>query len=312
MNAILLACTIAGSVFSIGGLGEDLSVFRTPFVPNDNIARIGFTLNPEYAVLNESSDLRGVFWTNPFQLSFSVPVSHGLRVMVGNLERYNQCFDVYLEDSVLQVHAIGEGGVEELFAGISKNLGPFDLALTGSYLFGSAWEIWTYRISAYSLVDTFFYDHRGQIFAIGLNHSLFSLLYEGFGSVRMIRVDQDTTTVDLPQRMSVGVHPRVGDWSLGVVYERSWWKDGQYATSNRFKVQAGRDLLGFAYYYNPWYLDGVSEHGLECRYSLPLRNAGVLHVKMGLAMRSRDDLREFRVAPQLSLVLNEIFARRRK
>ena len=312
MNAILLACTIAGSVFSIGGLGEDLSVFRTPFVIRDNIARVGFTLSPEYALLNESSDLRGVFWTNPFQLSLSVPVSHGFHVMIGNLERYNQCFDVYLEDSVLQVHAIGEGGVEELYAGISKSLGPFDLTLTGSYLFGSAWEIWTYRISAYSLVDTFSYAHRGQIFSIGLNHGLFSVLYEGLGSVRMIQGDQDTTTVDLPQRIAVGLYPRVGDWSLGFVYERSSWKDDQYSTSNRFKFQVGRDPLGFAYYYNPWYLGDVSEHGLECRYSFPLRNAGVVHVKMGLAMRSRDGLREFKMAPQLSLVLNEIFARRRK
>jgi hypothetical protein len=313
MISILLAFLMNASVFSIGGIGEDLSAFRVPFLRRDNITRIGFAINPEYTLLNQSGDYRGVFWTNPLKFSLSVPVTHGFSVMVGNLERYNQCFDVYLQDSALQVHALGEGGIEELYAGLNKRLGPFDLILTGSFLFGNAWEIWTYNIGAYSIVDTFFYRYRGQIFSIGLKHNMFSVFCEGLGQVRMIHLpEEDTAMIDLPQRLSVGLYHRIGDWPLGIVYEHSFWQDNLYNSPNRFKLMASRNALGLAYYFNPWYLDDVSEHAIEVDFAMPLRNVGVINVKMGFALRSKDGLREFKFVPKLTFVLNEIFARKRK
>jgi len=313
MTSTLLAFLINASVFSIGGIGEDLSAFRMPFLKRDNISRISFAINPEYTLLAQSGEFRGVFWTNPLKLSLSVPVTHGFSVMVGNLERYNQCFDVYLQDSVLQVHALGEGGIEELYAGLNKRLGAFDLTLTGSFLFGNAWEIWTYKIGAYSLVDTFSYRHRGRIFSIGLKHNMFSVFYEGLGQVRMIHLTgEDTAMIDLPRRLSIGFYPRIGDWPVGIVYERSFWKDSMYNSPNRFKLMVSRNTLGLAYYFNPWYLDDVSEHAIDVDFAVPLRNFGVVNVKMGFALRSKDGLREYKFVPKLTFVLNEIFARRRK
>lgn len=310
--AIILAVLINASIFSIGGIGEDLGVFRDPFTEQGRLARFGFSISPQYMILHDDGDLRGVFWTNPLQLSLSVPLVHGFGLMVGNRERFNQCFDVYLEDSSLQIHALGEGGIEEVYAGLSKRLGPFQLATTGSFLFGNSWEIWTHRIESYSLVDTFSYRFRGRIFSFGLRHELFSVAYESFGRVRMIYIPEETTTVDLPERLSVGLYPKIQEWSFGAVYEHSFWNDTTFYSPDRFKISVDRADLGFSYYFNPWYFNDVTEHGLVFEFGIPFRNIGSVNVVMDFALRSRDGLKELMVKPKLTLILSELFALRRK
>jgi hypothetical protein len=312
MLSILMAFLVNASIFSINGIGEDLSVFRTSFIEKTEIGQVGFTLNPEYTLLNEDGDFRGVFWTNPLKLFLSAPLISGFSIMVGNLERFSQSYDIYLEDSSLQVHALGEGGIEEVYAGINKKLGTFDIVATGSYLFGNAWEIWTYSIGGYTLVDTFSYRYRGRIFNFGLRHNLFSIAYEGLGRTRMSETEGDTVTIDLPQRLSIGCFPRAGKWGLGVMYEHSFWSDEMYTSPNRFRVSAKRGAVGFAYYYNPWYINDVTEHGLDFGFQIPLRNVGSAQIRMTCALRQKDGLREFKFAPSLNFVLNELFARRRK
>jgi hypothetical protein len=310
--SIIIAFLINASIFSIGGIGEDLGIFHDPFMQGSHLARLGFTVSPEYMLLHDSGDFRGVFWSNPIKLSLAVPLIHGFGVMVGNRERFNQCFDVYLEDSSLQIHALGEGGVEELYAGLSKRLGDFELATSGSFLFGSAWEIWTHSIGSYSLVDTFSYRYRGRIFSFGLKHELFSVVYESFGRVRMIYMPEETTMIDLPERLSVGIYPKIAGWPLGAVYEHSFWSDTTFESPNRFKVFMNRSNVSLTYYFNPWYFNDVTEHGLVFEFGIPLRNIGSVSILMDFAMRSRDGLRELLVKPQLTFVLNELFALRRK
>lgn len=312
MPTILVALLINASVFSINGIGEDLSVFKTPFIENTRIGQVGFTMNPEYTLLSEDGDYRGVFWTNPLKLQLSAPLVSGFSVMVGNLERFSQSYDIYLQDSSLQIHALGEGGIEEVYGGINKRLGAFDIVATGSYLYGNAWEIWTYAISGYSLIDTFTYRYRGRIFNFGLKHRYFSVAYEGLSRLRMTKVDIDTLLIDLPERLSVSIRPPIGKWGIGVMYERSFWSDEIYTSPNRFRVSARRGTLGFAYFYNPWYINDVIEHGIDLDFRIPLRNVGSAQIRMTLALRQRDELREFKIAPSLTLVLNELFVRRRK
>jgi hypothetical protein len=310
--AILIALLVNASVFSINGIGEDLSIFRTPFLEQTGIGQIGFTLNPEYTLLHEAGDYRGVFWTNPLKLAISVPMIRGFSIMVGNLERYSQNYDIYLEDSSLQIHALGEGGIEEVYAGLNKKLGAFDVVATGSYLFGNAWEIWTYNIGGYTLIDTFYYRYRGRIFNLGLKHKLVSIAYEGFGTTRMIKVEEDTVNINLPQRLSILVSPQIGKWRVGLMYGHSFWSDEMYNSPNRFRISAKNGAVGFAYYYNPWYANDVTEHGVDFDLGIPLRNVGSAQLRITCAMRQKDGLREFKFAPSLTLVLNELFVRRRK
>ena len=312
MLAILVTLLINASVFTINGVGEDLSVFQTPFIENTAIGQVGFTMNPEYTLLNEEGEYRGVFWTNPLNLDLSVPVVSGFSVTVGNLERFSQSYDIQLQDSSLLIHALGEGGIEEVYAGVNKRLGPFDIIATGSYLFGNAWEIWTYSIGGYSLVDTFTYRYRGRIFDLGLKHDFFSVSYEGLSRLRMTGVEEETLLIDLPERLSISLNPPIGKWGLSLMYERSFWDDEIYRSPHRFRLSAKRGAAGVAYYYNPWYIDGVTEHGIDLDFQIPLRNVGSAQIRMTLALRQRDGLREFKIAPRLTLVLNELFARRRK
>ncbi|MGD8978889.1 MAG: hypothetical protein PVH23_02325 [candidate division WOR-3 bacterium] len=312
MLTIIVALLINASVFSINGIGEDLSVFQTPFIENTTLGQVGFTMNPEYTLLNEAGEYRGVFWTNPLNFSLSVPVVGGFSVTVGNMERLSQNHDIYLQDSSLQIHALGEGGVEEVFAGINKRLGTFDIVATGSYLFGNAWEIWTYSIGGYGLVDTFTYRYRGRIFNFGMKHKFFSVAYEGLSRLRMTKLDEDTLFIDLPERLSVSLTPPIGEWGLGFMYERSFWSEESYKSPHRFRLSAKRGAARFAYFCNPWYIDGVTEHGIDLDFRIPLRNVGSARIGMTIALRQRDGLREFKFAPSLTLVLNELFARRRK
>jgi len=312
MMSILVAFLINASVFSVNGIGEDLSVFRAPFLKAINIGQLGFTINPEYTLLAQDGDYRGIFWTNPLKFAISAPLLGGFSIMAGNLERFSQNYDIYVRDSSLQIHALGEGGIEEIYAGINKRLGNFDIVATGSFLFGNAWEIWNYTISGYTIVDTFLYRYRGRIFNVGVKHGLFSVAYEGFGQTRMIKLEQDTVMIDLAQRLTVGLYPRIGQWSLGLLYGHSFWNNDNYDSPHRFRIQALRGPLGVALMYNPWYIKDVNEYGVDVDYAIPLRNVGSAQLRMTIALRERDGVREFKFAPQLTLVLNELFARRRK
>ena len=309
---ILIALLISGSVFSIEGIGRDLSTFRTPFLETQGIGQIAFTLNPEYTLLNQEGDFRGIFWTNPLKLSIAIPVVSGFTVMAGNLERFDQTYNIYLRDSTLRIHALGEGAVEEVYAGVNKNVGPVDIVATGSYLFGTAWEIWKYSISGYSIVDTFLYRYRGRIFNLGIRHTIFSVSYEGFGELRMVKLEEDTIMIDLPQRLLIGVHPKIGKWPLGIFYEHSFWNDTVYNSPHRFKVSTRRGVFGVACYIDPWYIRDVTEYGFDVSYAIPLRNVGSAQLKMAFTLRQKDGLREFQFAPKLTFVLNELFVRRRK
>lgn len=309
---ILIALLVSGSVFSVDGIGRDLSAFRTPFLETQGIGQLAFTLNPEYTLLNQGGDFRGVFWTNPLKLSISVPVISGFTVMTGNLERFDQSYSIYLQDSTLRIHGLGEGAIEEVYAGFNKKMGPVDIVATGSYLFGTAWEIWNYSISGYTIVDTFLYHYRGRVFNLGLKHKILSVAYEGFGEVRMVKLEEDTLTIDLPQRLSIGVYPEIGKWPLGIVYEHSFWDDTVYNSPHRFRVSAHRGVFGVACYMNPWYIKDVTEYGLDISYAIPLRNVGSAQLKMAFSLRQKDGLREFHFAPRLTFVLDELFTRRRK
>ena len=128
----------------------------------------------------------------------------------------------------------------------------------------------------------------------------------------MSETEGDTVTIDLPQRLSIGCFPRAGKWGLGVMYEHSFWSDEMYTSPNRFRVSAKRGAFGLAYCYNPWYINDVTEHGLDFGFQIPLRNVGSAQIRMTCALRQKDGLREFKFAPSLNFVLNELFARRRK
>lgn len=309
---ILVLLLIGASMFSVDGIGEDLNVFQTPFVESDEITRISFSFYPEFNVLHSNGDYRGIFWSNPLTFSISVPVTSGFTLMAGNRERYNQAFDIYSEDSLLQVHFFGEGGIEDIYLLLSKTFGIGELSVSGSYLFGNSWEIWTYNMATHSLVDTFTYKYKGRIFSAGFRHSLFSVAYEGFGTVDAKQTEADNdTTFDLPARLSLGITPRIGPWQAEFAYERSFW-DGDVVSPNRFRVGLRRDAYGFAYRFNPWYVEGVQEHGLDLDASLRLRGVGSASLGLYLRYRSREDLSEFQIVPSVHLVLYEIFARRRK
>jgi hypothetical protein len=90
---IITLFLVNASIFSINGLGEDLSVFRTPFVDYLRMAQVKFILQPELTILGENGDYRGVFWTNPFQISLSVPLGKGFFLTFANTERFGQSFD---------------------------------------------------------------------------------------------------------------------------------------------------------------------------------------------------------------------------
>ena len=56
----------------------------------------------------------------------------------------------------------------------------------------------------------------------------------------------------------------------------------------------------------------MTEYSVDVDYAIPLRRVGSALLRMTLAMRDKDGLREFKIAPKLTFVLNELFTRRRK
>jgi len=262
----------------------------------------------KFNILNEAGDFRSIFWANPFNFGLSVPFGKGITFSVGNRERINQSFDVFLSADELTMHAIGKGGIGEIFAGLDKDLGFGEIALNGSYLFGNSWEIWDYNISNYFQTDTFFYKYHGQIFSAGLELKPFLLCFEGFGSLIMENSD---TTIDLPERLSIGLRPRYFGGNVDLLYEHSFWQKNDYRSPNRFKIGFTKGKFRFDYFYNPWYLKYVNEHGLDFSWKILMKNLGSINININCCLRNKDSLREFKIIPAVTFTFNEIFARRR-
>jgi hypothetical protein len=310
---ILLLTVISASLFSIGGLGEDLGVFETPFLKRDQRAVVEFLLKPEFNVLNKGGDFRSIFWTNPFDFSLTVPFGRGFIFSVGNCERYSQSFDVYLEEEDLKLHVLGQGGISEIYANVNNDFNIGQIALRAAYLFGHPWEIWEYSIDSYYLTDTFSYTYRGKIFSAGLRMAFVSVAYEGLGSMTMETATIDTT-IDLPDRLSISANPQLFGGKIGVMYEHSFWHSNDnhnYISPHRFKIGFEKQRIGIQYFYNPWYLEDVTEHGINFSWAIPIRNIGSARFTISCAMRSKDDLREFKIIPELQFTLRELFALRK-
>lgn len=313
MSGILLITVINASVFSISGLGEDLSVFRVPFTHIGTRAHVEFTLKPEFNILNKGSDLRSLFWTNPFNFSLAAPVTKGFIIDIGNCERFNQSFDLYFEDGSLNMHLVGEGGIEEVYATLSNNFQIGEIAFRGSYLFGNSSEVWNYYIGNYTLVDSFLYEYQGKVFSGGLRIKFISISYECFGDIIMEKQETDTT-IELPCRLSIGLSPEIFDGKTEFLFEQSFWSEvnNDYRSPYRFKVGFAKERYGVSYMFNPWYLKDIVEHRIVLSYNMPIQRLGFITLNLGCALRNKGELREFTILPEIKLTIQEIFARRRK
>jgi hypothetical protein len=309
---MLIFVLISASVFSIGGLGEDMSVFTTPFTYARREAHIQIMLKPEFSVLNEGTDLRGIFWTNPFSFGFSVPVTKGFVLGVGNRERFNQSFDLYYEQDELNMHLNGDGGIEEAYVNLSKHFKGGEVALRGSYLFGNSSEVWNYTIDEYSLRDSFEYKYHGKMFSAGLRLFFFRIAYECCGDITMESAAKDSS-VDLPARLTIGLDHALFNGNAYVLFERSFWADKYgYTSPNRIMIGYAKDRLSYTYMFNPWYLDDVVEHGVGLAWQIPIYRLGTLTLDCSCSLRMKGSVREFMIAPAIHLNIYELFIRRRR
>lgn len=314
-SIMTLLVVLNASVFGIGGLGEDQSVFQTPFLDRSDRARIQITVNPEFCVLNEGSDFRALYWTNPFNFGITVPVARDWSLGAGIRSRFGQGFDVYLEESPLTIHLDSRGGVEEFHGAVSRRFGIAEIALSGAYLFGGAREVWAYTMNDYVSIDTFTYGYHGQIFSAGIGVGPVMLAYEGLGRLSMQRTAEDTTW-DLPDRVTVGLRSVAGPWWLFADYEHSFWSgtasDGHdFDSPHRFQLGVRRGSFSLAYGYNPWYL-GTTEHRLNTGISVGVHELGSIALDCGFILRLDGAVREFDLKPRIRFTLEELFARRRK
>ena len=309
---ILIITLFTASVFSLNGLGEDMSVFRSPFTNIGTSTNISMRLKPEFTILNQGSDFRGIFWTHPFQFSLTAPISNGFAIGLGNLERFDQSFDVYFQENALNIYLDGDGGVDELYATVAKVFPAGEIALRGSYLFGNAEEIWQYSMGGYELIDTFSYSYRGKAFCIGLRLMFFSASFET-GDMKVETATRDTS-LTLPARLSFGLTHNVFVGRANLVFERSFWPEyDDYQDCNRLKLGFHRKRTGISYHFNPWYMGGITEHGVTLDYQMPLmRGAGTVALQLGCLLRHKDDLYEWSISPGIQLTIRELFARRRK
>lgn len=311
MNLLLLFVMNA-SVFSIDGLGEDMTIFRQPFLGLSRTARVEFTLHPEFDILNQGSDLRGIFWTNPFHFSIALPVHKGLALSIGNNERFNQSFDVYYLNDELAMHLTSDGGIEEIAMSVAYRTGPVEAVCSGAYLFGNTTEIWDYTVGNYHLADTFLYKYYGKIFSAGIKAYIFSCSYEGLGDLTMEK--STVNTIHLPGRLSLGLSPRIKNGTAHGLFEYVIWPDDDetYTSSYRIKLAYTNDRFAFGYYFNPWCFSSVSEHGFQFSIHLPVQRLGWISLQTTAALRMKDSLREIRFSPMIVLRLQELFIRRRK
>jgi hypothetical protein len=311
---ILAIVLIGASVFSLNGLGEDMSVFRMPFTGIGTNTEISFLLKPELTILNQGSDLRGILWTHPFQFKLTAPVGKGFAVGFGNLERFDQSFDVYYQEDALDIYLDGDGGIDELYGTVANVFPAGEIVIRGSYLFGNATEIWQYTMGGYQLVDTFDYSYRGRAVCIGLRVKFVSASFE-IGDVTVEKPSVDTSfTVTLPQRVSLGLTPGIFGGQANLVLERAFWpEDRDHTDCTRVKLGFHRKRIGASYHFNPWYMGDITEHGVTFDYQIPLmRGAGSISLQLGCILRHKDDLNEFSISPGIHLTIRELFARRRK
>jgi hypothetical protein len=310
---IFVMLLTSASLFSVDGLGHDMSAFQTPFLNVGKYARIEFNVQPEWTILRQGGSMRGIFWSNPFQFCLTTPVYQGFAIAVGNRERLNQNFDVYhLSGEDLRIHVVSQGGVEEAYGTIGYKTKLGEVVFQGSYLFGNTRETWDYLIQNYNLIDTFDYQYSGSVFSIGIGMEYVSCYYETFGKLDMTKPSTDTA-FDLSDRLGVGVHVPLLGVRLSGEYEYSWWPE-QYGFSkvHRFKVILDKDQYGFGYRFHPWYLERVREHGIEFSYTLPLPYLGLMRLNLDCALRETEEVQELMIAPKVELSIQELFARRRK
>ncbi|MEO0184735.1 MAG: hypothetical protein ABIL20_02930, partial [candidate division WOR-3 bacterium] len=299
MNIILLSVFTA-SVFSIEGLGQNQAIFKTPFYSSVNIAQIEFFLRPEFNFLNEGSDFRGLFWTNPFSLNMKVPLYKGLVFSLASVERFNQAFDIYSEKEALKMYVNGRGGVEELYMQLNQKISIAEFFFRGSYLYGSSSEIWKFTMGDYSIADTFFYRNKGRIFSAGLELFVFSCFYEGLGKLDMEKPSNDTI-YDLPQVLGLGFKNSFHNLKFCLLFEHSFGKG--FASTDRFKLAIERGAYGLSYSYHPWYLGGIKEHLLGISVKLSLGNFAMISLNFDSGVRLKGSLGEFVFTPELKLTL---------
>ncbi len=309
---IILIALFTASVFSLNGLGEDMSVFRSPFTNIGKSTIISIRMKPEFTILYQGSDFCGIFWTHPFQFSLTAPVGKGFAIGFGNLERFDQSFDIYFQEDALDIYLDGDGGVDELYGCVAKVFPAGEIALRGSYLFGNAAEIWQYTMGGYQLIDTFEYSYEGKILTIGLRVMFLSASFE-LGDMT-VETSSTDTSITLPSRLSLGLGHTIFGGRADLVFERSFWPEGDdYQDCNRLKLGFFKKRTGISYHFNPWYMRGITEHGITFDYHLPLmRGAGTVALQLECLLRHKDDLYEWSISPGIRLTIRELFARRRK
>jgi len=306
---IPLIFLFSASVFSVGGLGEDMSVFRLPFYGAQNQAQLQFEISPEFEVVAKDGAVRNRYWTNPFVLNLRIPVSDRVLLSAGNAERFDQSSDIYLERDILKMHLLAEGGIEEFRLQVNTNLPIAELFCAGSYLFGSSREIWEYEIGDYFTVDTFNYEYYGSVFSAGLRYRFLAVACEGLGRIKMFRADGDSA-IDIPQRLTFGFTPVLGEYKVKLIFEHSFWNG--YESPSRLHLGLGRGGYQITYKFNPWYYNGIQEHGLTAGRVIPLKKFGFIGFDLQVSYRSRAGLSEFKIVPELKLTLEEIFSRRKR
>lgn len=303
----ILSFLVCASAFSVNGIGEDMSVFSMPLNDIGTLTRIQFTFLPEFSVMREHGDFRSTFWTYRFRFYMAGPVTQWLVLDAGNTERFDQSFDVYYEQDELALHVEAQGAVEEVYVGAGLRFGDINCALRGSYLFGTAQELWNYSVGNYVIVDTFMYQYRGKIFTLGARYRFLSCAYEFLGDYT---AENDTDTlIELPSRLSVGLRHQFLDGDVELIAEHSFWQE-THRSPTRFKLAYSRERIGFAYSYNPWYIEGVTEHRLDVSYALPIYRLGTITFELCSALRSRSSLQEVKISPHLVFTFDELFASR--
>jgi hypothetical protein len=308
MNIIVLILTSA-SVFSVGGMGEDMSVFRLPFYGLQNEAQLQFVITPEFDIIARDGVFRNRYWTNPFVLNLLIPVTDRILLSTGNAERFDQSSDIYMERDPLSMHLLAQGGIEEFHLQVNANLPFAEFFGSGSYLFGTAREIWEYTVGNYLSVDTFNYEYSGTVFSAGFRYRFCAIACEGLGRVVMSRSEGDST-IALPQRLTFGLTPVLGEYKLKIVFERSIWS-GQ-DSPNRLQLGVSRGGYQIDYRFNPWYYNGIQEHGITAGRVIPLKNIGFIGIDLQASYRSHAGLTEIKIVPELKLTLEEIFSRRKR
>ncbi|MEO0162458.1 MAG: hypothetical protein ABIL39_09000 [candidate division WOR-3 bacterium] len=307
MNLILFGLFTA-SIFSIEGLGQERAILVRPFLGKMNRARIEFSLKPEWNIINKDQDIRSIFWTNPFFFNMKIPVVKDMIISLGSEERFNQSFDIYAHNEDLDMYVQGRGGIEELYLQLNGTFKFAEIFCRASYLYGSSREIWRYTSAGYSIADTFLYRNKGETFRAGVKVSIFGIYYEGLGQV-LISKSIDTT-YQLPQVLGMGVEYGLKDWEFALLFEHTFTT--MYNPTNRFRLNVNRMPFGLYYTFNPWYIKGITEHQIGFSMPIGLKDFGVVYLIPELGVRSKGPLREFTFTPELKLVLEEVFGRRKK